>query len=354
MHQQGGTCKNSFVYLRVTCTSTTSTTTSAPQGSSSFPSSVAVTNSIKDDLGLSVPAPIPLLKYGRSPVDKGFLHPERLDEELRREIEFVKKHELLKSEERDRIFALTLNDKQYEEEGQKIECGCCYGDAAFEDMVQCLEGHLFCASCLMNYAKEAAFGQGKAALVCMSDGCDGTFPMSQLRKALPTNILEKYEDSCTRRISVFGPNGRFCCDALLVILPQYCHRKTKFSNVRILLVQKKLVATAKRNGPNILAWNAVKLKSQLRKTSGSLMKKRWQWQKYGNAPSVDASLQSQMAATKWLVDVEQPCVMFVASQILGTITSVSTPRILESHAPNVQVVLSGLILQRMITVLSRS
>ena len=179
---------------KVTCTSTNSTTTSAPQDSSSFPSSVAVTNSIKDDLGLSVPAPIPLLKYGRSPVDKGFLHPERLDKELRREIEFVKKHELLKSEERDRIFALTLNDKQYEEEGQKIECGCCYGDAAFEDMVQCLEGHLFCASCLMNYAKEAAFGQGKAALVCMSDGCDGKFPMSQLRKALPTNILEKYED----------------------------------------------------------------------------------------------------------------------------------------------------------------
>ena len=179
---------------KVTSTSTTSTTTSAPQDSTSFPSSVAVTNSIKDDLGLSVPAPIPLLKYGRSPMDKGSLHPALLDEELRREIEFVKKHELLKSEERDRIFASTLNDKQYEEEGQKIECGCCYGDAAFEDMVQCLEGHLFCASCLMNYAKEAAFGQGKAALVCMSDGCDGTFPMSQLRKALPTNILEKYED----------------------------------------------------------------------------------------------------------------------------------------------------------------
>lgn len=179
---------------KVTSTSTTSTTTSAPQDSTLLPSSVAVTNSIKDDLGLSVPAPIPLLKYGRSPMDKSSLQPACLDEELRREIEFVKRLELLKSEERDRIFASTLNDKQYEEEGQKIECGCCYGDAAFEDMVQCLEGHLFCASCLMNYAKEAAFGQGKASLFCMSDGCDGTFPMSQLRKALPTNILEKYED----------------------------------------------------------------------------------------------------------------------------------------------------------------
>lgn len=179
---------------KASCTTTTSTTTSAPQDSSLFPSSVAVTNSNKDDLGVDKPAPIPLLKCGRSPVHKDMFHSALLDEELRREVEFVKKYELSKSEERDRIFALTLNDKQYEEEGQKIECGCCYGDAAFEDMVQCLEGHLFCASCLMNYAKEAAFGQGKAALVCMSDGCDGTFPMSQLRKALPTNILEKYED----------------------------------------------------------------------------------------------------------------------------------------------------------------
>lgn len=176
------------------CATTTSTTTSAPQDTSLFPSSVAVTNSIVDDLGVSKPAPIQLLKCGRSPVQKLPFPPALTDEELRREIEFVKKYELSKSEERDRIFALTLNDKQYEEEGQKIECGCCYGDAAFEDMVQCLEGHLFCASCLMNYAKEAAFGQGKAALVCMSNGCDGTFPMSQLRKALPTNILEKYED----------------------------------------------------------------------------------------------------------------------------------------------------------------
>lgn len=183
-----------FRVSKASRTTTTSTTTSAPQDSTSFSSSEVATNSIQDDLSISKPAPITLLKCGRSPVDRGTIQPALLDEELRREMEFVKKYELSKSEERDRIFALTLNDKQYEEEGQKIECGCCYGDAAFEDMVQCLEGHLFCASCLMNYAKEAAFGQGKAALVCMSDGCDGTFPLSQLQKALPTNILEKYED----------------------------------------------------------------------------------------------------------------------------------------------------------------
>ena len=176
---------------KVSSATATSTITATSQNTSALPSTE--TNSLSDDLGFDKPPKIQLLKCGRSPVFKT-LPSTHLDVELQRELEFVKKFELSKTEERDRILALTLNDEQYEQEGQKIECGCCYGDAAFEDMVQCLEGHLFCASCLMSYAKEAAFGQGKAALVCMSDGCDGTFPMSQLRKALPTNILEKYED----------------------------------------------------------------------------------------------------------------------------------------------------------------
>lgn len=176
----------------VSSATATSTTTTAPQNTSALPSTVETTNST-NDLGFGKPPKIRLLKCRRSPVFRT-LPSSHLDVELQKELEFVKKYELSKTEERDRILALTLNDEQYEEEGQKIECGCCYGDAAFEDMVQCLEGHLFCASCLMNYAKEATFGQGKATLVCMSDGCDGTFPMSQLKKALPTNILEKYED----------------------------------------------------------------------------------------------------------------------------------------------------------------
>ena len=124
---------------------------------------------------------------------------------------------------KDRLFASSLNDQQYKEEGQKIECGCCYGDAAFEDMVQCLDGHLFCASCLMNYAKEAAFGQGKTTLVCMSDGCEGTFPMSQLKKALPAKILEKYEDRVQEESLTLAQMDDFVqcpyCD-FAAILPQ--------------------------------------------------------------------------------------------------------------------------------------
>lgn len=32
--------------------------------------------------------------------------------------------------------------------GTVIQCGCCFDSFAFENLVQCTEGHLFCRSCL--------------------------------------------------------------------------------------------------------------------------------------------------------------------------------------------------------------
>lgn len=179
--------------LRVSSRSATSTSTGAPYGTQSVQLSSPQTQDYHHKSNdFFIPPKIELLRYGRPLVS--VCPQSEVVKELQMEREFMNKYELSKSEEIDRMLAVSLNEEQYEEEGQKIECGCCYGDAAFEDMVQCIDGHLFCASCLMNYAKEAAFGQGKADLTCMSDGCDSTFPMSQLKKALPTNVLEKYED----------------------------------------------------------------------------------------------------------------------------------------------------------------
>ena len=207
--------------LRVSSGSATSTSTGAPNGTQSvqLPSPQTNLHKSKD---FFTPTKIELLRCGRPLVS---VSPQsEVVKELQMEREFMNKYELSKSEEMDRMFAVSLNDEQYEEEGQKIECGCCYGDAAFEDMVQCIDGHLFCASCLMNYAKEAAFGQGKAALTCMSDGCDSTFPMSQLKKALPTNVLEKYEDRVQEESLLLAQMDDFVrcpsCDFAAILPPE--------------------------------------------------------------------------------------------------------------------------------------
>ncbi|KAG0571284.1 hypothetical protein KC19_6G225700 [Ceratodon purpureus] len=77
-----------------------------------------------------------------------------------------------------------------------IECGCCYSDSRFEEMVQCAEGHLFCFTCLRRRVDESAFGgaQACASLPCMdTGGCEDFFPWSEVKRALPPDVLVKYE-----------------------------------------------------------------------------------------------------------------------------------------------------------------
>ncbi|CAH1774638.1 unnamed protein product [Owenia fusiformis] len=118
------------------------------------------------------------------------------DEQLLREVRFVNGAIQKEVEKNDHIVADNLNKEEYEEAGQLIECGCCYGEVPFDTMVQCYDGHLFCEECLRRYAQEAVFGQGQSKLTCMSDGCDMTFPMAQLKKTLPDKTLAKYEERC--------------------------------------------------------------------------------------------------------------------------------------------------------------
>ena len=69
------------------------------------------------------------------------------------------------SQEEDRQMAEQMNEHEYEETGQLIECGCCFGEVPFDNMVQCYEGHLFCQDCLKRYAQESVFGGGKVSIV---------------------------------------------------------------------------------------------------------------------------------------------------------------------------------------------
>ncbi|KAI0210961.1 hypothetical protein LSAT2_004235 [Lamellibrachia satsuma] len=97
------------------------------------------------------------------------------------------------SENINKPVTVSASEEAFPATEETIECGCCYDDCCFENMVQCSDGHLFCMKCVENYTRESVFGQGKANLVCMTDSCEAIFPKSQLEIALPPDLLSQFE-----------------------------------------------------------------------------------------------------------------------------------------------------------------
>ncbi|KAK3093829.1 hypothetical protein FSP39_020705 [Pinctada imbricata] len=84
------------------------------------------------------------------------------------------------------------------ENGDVMECGCCYDDEClFEDMVACEDGHLFCRDCIKR-SSEVVIGQGKTLFPCISGTCEYKFPLMVLQNILPSNmfsiILKKMQE----------------------------------------------------------------------------------------------------------------------------------------------------------------
>jgi len=130
-----------------------------------------------------------------------------------------------------------------EKAGTTLECQCCYGDYAFEELVACRdEGHLFCMDCVRRYAEERVFGLGDLGggggkkksdgdskpdsneLLCMHpDGCRSGFQYDLLKKALPPKVMQKYDElQATRAMEIAGVEG-LCrcpkCDFQAVLSP---------------------------------------------------------------------------------------------------------------------------------------
>ncbi|KAJ3047058.1 hypothetical protein HK097_000270 [Rhizophlyctis rosea] len=103
----------------------------------------------------------------------------------------------------DTLLSHKLNKQEYISTGQSITCGCCYTDCAFEELVQCPEGHLFCMECLGRHVEEGLFGQGQLRgrpVVCIDPGgCGREFLWGELRRALKEDVAEAYEKAVAER-----------------------------------------------------------------------------------------------------------------------------------------------------------
>ncbi|KAF8300413.1 hypothetical protein DL93DRAFT_2122285 [Clavulina sp. PMI_390] len=107
------------------------------------------------------------------------------DEEIEKEKGWLEAKLEEEMEAADRKLAQEQQRQALEESGQGIECGCCFGDYSFENMVQCPEAHLFCMDCARRTAEEA-IGNRKVELLCMDQsGCKAAFPFSEVQRFLP-------------------------------------------------------------------------------------------------------------------------------------------------------------------------
>jgi hypothetical protein len=50
----------------------------------------------------------------------------------------------------------------------EFTCGCCFGENVFEEIYQCMEGHLFCKQCVLLHFQEQVFGRSNIVIKCMS------------------------------------------------------------------------------------------------------------------------------------------------------------------------------------------
>jgi len=142
-------------------------------------------------------------------------------------------------ESQDHDFATKLNETQYEEQGQGIECCCCYESVPWEALTQCNAGHLFCLNCIKEYVERTVFGEERNDIHCM-DGeslCQEPFPESSIEKALPPDTYKKYlglmQQIEIKKAGIEGLTNCLHCDFMYIMDPgdtvfncQGCRKQT--------------------------------------------------------------------------------------------------------------------------------
>ncbi|KAJ7109483.1 hypothetical protein C8R44DRAFT_635668 [Mycena epipterygia] len=99
-------------------------------------------------------------------------------------------------------------EEEYIDEGDGIECGCCFSTYPFDKMIQCPDAHLFCSSCMTTYA-ETLLGSHDHKIICMDQsGCKLPFPSTELHRFLTPKLMALYERvKQTKEVEAAGIEG---------------------------------------------------------------------------------------------------------------------------------------------------
>jgi hypothetical protein len=99
----------------------------------------------------------------------------------------------------DRLLAQEANEQEHSEANEMMECGCCFGDFTWDDLVSCNNGHLVCRDCVTRTTQECAFGQadnvydpsGLRCIAALNDTCSHVIPTTMIEKVVSSDLLDK-------------------------------------------------------------------------------------------------------------------------------------------------------------------
>lgn len=126
------------------------------------------------------------------------------NDELDTEIAALSKPSRDKQIAADRTIAQLLNEAEHAAASELVECECCYGDYAWDEIAACSAAHFFCHGCLLKSVQEGLYGQGRnlvgemCSVRCLSSSatppCEAFVPLDLLEAVLPADVFQHLED----------------------------------------------------------------------------------------------------------------------------------------------------------------
>ncbi|GAA5953620.1 hypothetical protein JCM3765_006919 [Sporobolomyces pararoseus] len=148
---------------------------------------------------------------------------EQRDEDLEKEMEWVKNKLVAQRKEKKMKLKLEKEEQEEQERMEKLnerarksgkakECQCCFDNVALANTVTCAKDHIFCKECAFRNASHR-IGDQQYTLPCMTE-CDALFPPAKYKDWLPEKLratLERLQAEKELEMAFEGVEGFVKC-----------------------------------------------------------------------------------------------------------------------------------------------